>query len=93
MLVNMINNDYEFVSPTTDRAFIVTLTLTEDGKEKLHTVPVGVAVSFKQLDLKPGTIKKAIGKERWENFLKMKKQKISTMFIDPKIKGFIPQVW
>lgn len=93
MLVKRVKNGYEFENPTTDGIFIVRLTLTDNGEEKLETVPVGVAVSFIARDLEPGTIEKAIGEVRWQNFLNMKKGGISTMFIDPHFKGFIPHVW
>jgi len=76
-----------------DGAFIVRLILTDNGEEKLETVPVGVTVSCIAHDLEPGTIEKAIGEVRWKNFLKMKEGGISTMFIDPHFKGFIPHVW
>ena len=93
MLVKRINNYYEFLSSSFDGAFIIKLTLTDKGKERLVTIPVGVPVSFTPRDLEPGTIRKAIGEERWENFLRMKESGIFAMFIDPHYKGFIPQVW
>ncbi|MCG8571644.1 MAG: hypothetical protein MJB14_16030 [Spirochaetes bacterium] len=93
MLVKRVNNGYEFESPTVNGAFIVKLTLTDKGEEKLETLPIGVPVTFTPRDLDKGTIKKAIGDERWKNFEKMKKDGISTMFIDPHKSGFIPHVW
>jgi hypothetical protein len=88
MIVKRIDSGYEFTTHTSDGAFIVTLTLTEKGAEALRTVPVGVPVSFTELKLKRGTIKKAIGKERWANFLRMKKLDIPTMFIDRSSREF-----
>ena len=82
MIVKKIDSGYEFSTYTNDGAFLVTLTLTDAGVETLNTVPVGVPVSFTPLKLKRGTIKKAVGKERWKNFLRMKKLAIPTMFID-----------
>jgi hypothetical protein len=93
MLVKRIEKGYEFESPAVDGAFIIKLTLTDAGEETLETIPVGVAVSFTPRDLEPGTIEKTIGKVRWENFLTMKTERISTMFIDPHPKGFIPHIW
>lgn len=93
MLVKRIEKGYEFESPTTDGAFIVRLTLRDNGEEKLETVPVGVSVAFRPSDLEPGTIEKALGEERWQNFSNMKAEGISTMFIDPHSKSFIPHVW
>jgi hypothetical protein len=82
MIVKKTDNGYEFLTYTRDGAFLVTLTLSDKGAETLRTVPVGVPVSFTPLKLKPGTIKKAIGEQRWQNFMNMKKLAISTMFID-----------
>ena len=82
MIVKKIDSGYEFSTYTNDGAFLITLTLTDKGAETLNTVPVGVAVSFVPLKLKRGTIKKAVGKERWKNFLRMRKLAIPTMFID-----------
>jgi hypothetical protein len=88
MIVKKTDNGYEFSTLTSDGAFLVTLTLTDTGVETLRTVPVGVRVSFTPLKLKKGTIKKAIGKERWKNFLRMKTLDITTMFIDRHSREF-----
>lgn len=93
MLVRRVKNGYEFESPTNDGAFIVRLMLTDSGKEKLETCPVGVAVSFKARVLPPGTIKNAIGPERWKNFLHAREKGIATMFIDPHKPGSMPLTW
>ena len=93
MLVKRIEQGYEFESSTRDGAFIIRLTLTDNGEEKLETIPVGVAVSFTSCKLENGTIEKAIGDVRWKNFLSMKAGGIATMFIDPHSKDFIPHVW
>ena len=88
MIVKKTDDGYEFSTPTSDGAFLVTLTLTDSGVETLCTVPVGVRVSFTPLKLKKGTIKKAIGKERWKNFLRMRTLDIPTMFIDRHSREF-----
>ncbi len=88
MIVKQTGEGYEFLSYTCDGAFLVTLSLTHKGLETLCTVPVGVPVSFTPLKLKQGTIKKAIGQQRWRNFLRMRKLAIPTMFIDHHSKEF-----
>jgi len=88
MIVKKTDDGYEFSTHTSDGAFLVTLTLTDTGGETLRTVPVGVAVSFTPLKLKRGTIKKAIGEQRWKNFLRMRKLAIPTMFIDRHSREF-----
>jgi len=93
MLVKKTINGYEFESPSNDGAFIVTLTLLDNKKETLHTIPVGVPVTFTPLELKPGTIKQTIGAQRWKNFLRMKELEISTMFIDRHPKEIGHEVW
>jgi hypothetical protein len=82
MIVKKTDNGYEFSTYTRDGAFLVTLTLSDTGAETLRTVPVGVPVSFTPLELTPGTIQKAIGDQRWQNFIQMRKLAIPTMFID-----------
>lgn len=89
MLVERINTEYRFTSPTVDGAFLVKLTL-KGKEERLNTISVALSASFPQRKLKPGTIRKAIGEERWKNFMRMKKLKLATMFIEPHAKGFIP---
>ncbi len=91
MLVEKIENGYQFTSPTVDGAFVVKLTLTKGREERLNTISVAMSASFPQRKLPPGTIRKAIGEERWSNFVRMKKLGLSTMFIEPQKKGFIPQ--
>ena len=88
MIVKKTANGYEFSTHTSDGAFLVTLTLDDSGAETLNTVPVGVPVSFTPLELEKGTIEKAIGEQRWQNFLRMKELDISTMFIDRHSKEF-----
>ncbi|HUJ11160.1 MAG TPA: hypothetical protein VL171_14155 [Verrucomicrobiae bacterium] len=88
MIVKKTDDGYEFSTHTSDGAFLVTLTLSDKGVETLSTVPVGVAVAFTPLKLKRGTIKKAIGEQRWKNFLRMRKLEIPTMFIDRYSKEF-----
>jgi hypothetical protein len=83
MLVQKIKGGYQFTSLTFDGAFIIKLTLSNDGKERLETCPVGAKVKFEPRILPRETIKKAIGPERWKNFLSMKEKKIDKMFIDP----------
>ena len=91
MIVRRTANGHEFTTYTTDGAFAVTLTLTDSGEETLQTVPMGVPVSFTPLKLKSGTIEKAIGLERWNNFRRMKNLDIPTMFIDGPPREFHPQ--
>ena len=79
MIVKKTDNGYEFLAYTSEGAFLVTLTLSDTGAESLRTVPVGVPVSFTPLKLRRGTIKKAIGDQRWQNFIRMRKLAISTM--------------
>jgi hypothetical protein len=88
MIVKKIEDGYEFSTYTNDGAFLVTLTLSDAGAETLSTVPVGVPVSFVPLKLKRGTIKKAIGEDRWKNFLRMKTLDVTTMFIDRHSREF-----
>ena len=44
MLVKKVGNGYELTSPTIDGTFLVKLTLTDRGEEKLNTVCLAVAV-------------------------------------------------
>jgi len=83
MLVQRMKGGYQFTSLTFDGAFIIKLTLPNNGKERLETCLVGSKGKFKPRILPRGTIKKAIGPERWKNFLLMKEKKIDKMFIDP----------
>ncbi len=83
MLVKKIDKGFEFESPTLNGAFMVKLTLMDNGDELLETVPIGVAVAYEPRKLDSGTIEKSIGKIRWSNFVRMKDEGIKTMFIDP----------
>jgi len=83
MLVKKTDTGFEFESLTINGAFLVKLTLGDNGKEFLETIPVGVPVHYEPRDLKPGTIEKSIGSARWGNFVRMKDEGINTMFIDP----------
>ena len=83
MLVKKINHGYEFESPTVNGAFLVKLNLMDNGDETLETVPIGVPVTYEPRKLDRGTIEKSIGTSRWNNFIRMRDEGISTMFIDP----------
>lgn len=83
MLVKKIVSGFEFESPTINGAFLVKLSLMDNGDELLETIPVGVSVSYKPRELKPGTIEKSIGAKRWNNFVRMKEEGMESMFIDP----------
>lgn len=83
MLVKKNVSGFEFESPTINGAFLVKLTLLDNGQELLETIPVGVKVSYEPRQLKSGTIEKSIGSKRWSNFVRMRDEGISTMFIDP----------
>ena len=91
MQVKKVNGDYEFTCPTVDGEFVVKLILTADGEEKLNTQPTHAPTTFPPRVLDPGTIRKAIGEERWENFERMREKEFPVMFIDSHKKGFIPQ--
>lgn len=93
MHVKKVNGDYEFTCSTTDGEFIVKMILMENGGERLNTQPVENPGIFPARDLEPGTIAKAIGSERWENFLRMKDKGFDTMFIDSHKQGFVPHVF
>ncbi|MBU0676900.1 MAG: hypothetical protein KJ626_02195 [Verrucomicrobia bacterium] len=90
MQVKKIDGDYEFTCSTDDGAFLVKLILTADGEEHLNTQPTNAPMTFPPRILKPGTIRKAIGEERWENFERMKDKDFPVMFIDSHDKGFVP---
>ncbi len=82
MLVKKIESGFEFESPTVNGAFLVKLSLMDNGDELLETVPVGVPVSYEPRKLNTGTIEKSIGLDRWKNFIRMRDEGISIMFID-----------
>lgn len=92
-MARKIENGYQFESTTADGAFIFRLILEDDGSETLASYPVGVPVTFQPRTLEPGTIEKAIGPERWQNFLSMKEKGISVMFIDPYQGRTSPRTW
>jgi len=81
MIVKKTDSGYDFLTYTSDGGFLVTLTLGETGAETLHLVSVRVPVSFKPVKLKRGTIKKAIGGQRWEDFISVRKHDFSTMLM------------
>ncbi len=93
MHVKKVNGDYEFTCSTINGEFIVKMILTENGEEKLNTQPLEVPEVFPVNNLEPGTIEKAIGKERWENFQRMKDKGFDMMFIDAQKQGFIPHIF
>jgi hypothetical protein len=81
MIVNKTEKGYEFLTYTTDEGFLVTLTLRDSGAETLHLESLRAPVSFKPVKLKRGTIKKALGSQRWQNFNRMKKRAFSTTLL------------
>lgn len=81
MLVRKFDKNYEFTATTTDGTFIVTLILDINGQETLNTQPVGVSLKFPPRNLENGTIRKAIGEEKWKNFERMKSMNVTTLFI------------
>jgi len=91
MQVRKVNGDYEFTCSTVNSEFVVKLILTADGKEQLNTQPTNAPTTFPPRVLEPGTIRKAIGEDRWENFERMRKKGFPVMFIDSHEKGFVPQ--
>ena len=90
MHVKRIDGDYEFTCPTVDGEFLVKLILTADGQEHLNTQPTNAPTTFPPRILEAGTIRKAIGEERWANFERMREKDIPEMFIDGHKKGFFP---
>ena len=93
MQVKKIDGNYEFTCSTVKGEFIVKMILTDNGGERLDTQPVDVPGIFPARDLEPGTIEKAIGKERWENFKRMKDKGFEMMFIDAHKQGFFPHTF
>ncbi|MGD0650743.1 MAG: hypothetical protein ABSA97_06335 [Verrucomicrobiia bacterium] len=79
MIVKKTDNGYEFSTYTSEGAFLVTLTLSDAGAETIHMVSVRVPLSFTPLKLRRGTIKKAIGNQRWQNFIRMRKLAVSAI--------------
>jgi len=79
MIVKRMDRGYEFSTYTNDGGFLVKLTLGDTGAETLQLVSVRARVTFKPVKLKRGTIKKAVGSQRWQNFIHVKKRTFSTM--------------
>lgn len=92
-MVVKTDSSYEFSCPTVDSAFLVKLILTKEGEEQLNTQPMNAPTTFPPRVLEPGTIRKAIGEDRWKNFLVMKEKGITEMFIDSHKKGFVPHTF
>jgi hypothetical protein len=93
MRVKKIDGNYEFTCSTVNGEFMVKLILTADGQEELNTQPTEIPVVFPARILEPGTIRKAIGEERWKNFERMKEKNFDEMFIDSHKKGFVPHTF
>ena len=81
MIVQKTDSGYEFSTYTTDEGFLVKLTLRDSGAETLQLVSLRAPVKFKAVKLKRGTIKKALGSQRWQNFTRMKKRAFSTTLL------------
>jgi len=79
MIVKRIVRGYEFSTYTSDGGFLVKLTLRDSGAESLQLESVRARVTFKPVKLKRGTIRKAVGSQRWQNFVHVKKRTFSTM--------------
>jgi hypothetical protein len=84
MLLTKVNSHYEFQSPSIDGAFLVKLILNDKQEEKLVTRLVSVPTFFAPRNLEPGTIRKVIGEEGWQQFLRMKEQGTESLLIDPQ---------
>lgn len=88
MLVRKVGDHYEFESSTADGAFIVRLMIGQaPGDESIAMISKGIAGVFEPQRVEPGTIRKAIGEDRWNNFLRMREQGARAMFIDPHEPG------
>jgi hypothetical protein len=81
MIVKKTKSGYEFLTYTSDEGFLVALTLGDTGAETLRLVSVRARITFKPVKLKRGTIKKAIGAQRWQNFIRTRKRTFSTMLM------------
>lgn len=81
MIVKKTCGGHEFLTYTSEGGFLVTLTLGDTGAETLHLVALRARVSFKPVKLKRGTIKKAIGVQRWQNFIRMSKARDSMLLL------------
>ena len=81
MIVKKTDDGYEFLTYTSDEGFLVTLILGDTGAETLRLVSLRARVSFKPVKLKRGTIKKAVGSQRWKNFIRVRKRTFSTLLL------------
>jgi len=96
MIAKKIEGGYQLESPTINGVFLVKLTLTEGGEEKIETCSTAVGVCFPIQELTPGTIERIVGPERWKLFQEMKEKGIEQMFIDPQADGRrvqAPRTW
>ncbi len=88
MFVKKVGDHYEFESPTADGAFIVKLLFYQaQGEESVATMARSTAAVLEAQRVEPGTIRRVIGEDRWNNFLRMKDQGAWAMFIDPHESG------
>jgi len=87
MIAKRIEGGYQTESSTINGAFIVKLTLFDNGQEYVETCPSTMGVCFPRQALDPGTIQKILGPQRWQHFLEMKEKGIDQMFIDPQEVG------
>ena len=81
MIVNKTDSGYEFLTYTSDGGFLIRLTLSNTGVETLHTISVRVPLSIKPVKLKRGTIKKAVGDQRWHDFTRVRKLTFEKMLM------------
>ena len=81
MIVNKTDGGYEFLTYTNDGGFLIRLTLSNTGAETLHTISVRVPLSIKPVKLRRGTIKKAIGDQRWHDFIRVRKRTFDKMLM------------
>ena len=81
MIVNKTDSGYEFLTYTNDGGFLLRLTLSDTGAETLHTISVRVPLSIQPVKLKRGTIKKAIGDQRWRDFIRVRKLTFQKMLM------------
>lgn len=96
MIARKIEGGYQLESPTINGVFVVKLTLTAAGEEKIETCSTAVGVCFPIQELDPGTVERIVGPERWQLFEEMKEKGIEQMFIDPQESGRrvqAPRTW
>jgi len=79
MIINKTDSGYEFLTYTNDGGFLLRLTLSDTGTETLHTISVRTPLTIKPVKLRRGTIKKAIGNQRWHDFIRVKKRTFKMM--------------